>query len=177
MIVPASSYGWGPFIFLGKQIIVPRLEATVPEKVLTNTFHVKTTPEAVFEHLTTPENYVGLSPIVIAVRDVDHSSPGVVRYTAVERFKFLGFIRYDNPIRVELFTEELALHGEVRSPGGVRMGYRFDLSADGSGTRVADRLELHAPWFLLRYAAGEARKVQLARARILAGRLDVKETA
>ncbi|GIH29247.1 hypothetical protein Aph01nite_75570 [Acrocarpospora phusangensis] len=148
----------------------------MPEKVLTNTFHVNTTPEAVFEHLTTPENYVGLSPIVIAVRDVDRSSPGVIRYTAVERFKFLGFITHDNPIKVELFTEALSLYGEVRSPGNIRMAYRFDLSADGDGTRIEDRLDLHAPWFLLRYAAGEARKVQLARAQILSARLSPAES-
>ncbi|GAA0971189.1 hypothetical protein GCM10009555_021570 [Acrocarpospora macrocephala] len=149
----------------------------MPETVLTNTFHVDTTPEAVFEHLTTPENYVGLSPIVIAVHDVDRSSPGVIRYTAVERFRFLGFITHDNPIKVELFTEGLSLYGEVRSPGNIRMGYRFDLHADGDRTRIEDRLDLRAPWFLLRYAAGEARKVQLARGRILAERLAPAESA
>ncbi|GAA0422635.1 hypothetical protein Acor_58110 [Acrocarpospora corrugata] len=143
----------------------------MPETVLKNIFHVDATPQAVFDHLTTPENYVGLSPIVIAVHDVDHSTPGVIRYTAVERFRFLGFITHDNPIKVELFTEDLSLYGEVRSPGNIQMRYRFDLIADGERTRVEDRLDLKAPWFLLRYAAGEARKVQLARAQILAERL------
>ena len=66
------------------------------------------------------------------------------------------------------------MYGEVRSPGRVRMRYRFDLSPEDGGTRVEDRLELTAPWFLTRFAAGQARRVQLARAGILAERLAVR---
>jgi hypothetical protein len=146
-------------------------EATVPTRVLTNSFAIDAAPETVFAHLTTPENNVGLSPLVVAVKDVDTSEPGVIRYTAVERFRFLGLITYDNPIRVTLHTAGLSVGGEVKSPGGVRMSYRFDMAPDDAGTRVGDRLELSAPWFLIAYAAGQARKVQLARARILAERL------
>jgi len=143
----------------------------VSNRVLTHDFHVEAAPEKVFEHLTTPENYIGLSPLVVAVSDVDRSEPGVIRYTAVERFRFLWVITHDNPIRVALHTDGLSVHGEVRSPGRIRMAYRFDLKADGTGTRVNDRLDLTAPWLLVGFAAGEARKVQLARARILAERL------
>ncbi|MEV0971537.1 SRPBCC family protein [Microtetraspora glauca] len=143
----------------------------MPQRVLTNTFHVEAAPEAVFEHLTTPESYIGLSPLVVAVEDVDRSEPGVVRYTSIERFTFLGVFTHDNPIRVTLLTEGLSVRGDVKSPGNVRLVYRFDLAPDGPGTRVDDRLEITAPWFLVGYAAREARKVQLARARILAERL------
>ncbi|MBP2704631.1 SRPBCC family protein [Microbispora sp. RL4-1S] len=143
----------------------------MPTKVLTNVFHVDAAPEAVLDHLTTPENYVGLSPLVVEVRDVDRSQPGVVAYTSIERFRFFGVIRYDNAIRVTLHHDDGSVYGEVRSPGRIRMAYRFSFTPDGSGSRIDDRLELTAPWFLLGYAAGEARKVQLARARILAGRL------
>lgn len=147
----------------------------MPTRVLVNTFHVDAAPEKVFAHLTTPESYVGLSPLVVAVRDVDRSEPGVVRYTSVERFRFLG-LKYDNPIAVTLLTEGLSVRGQVRSPGGVRLGYRFDLSPEGPGTRVADRLDVSAAWFLLGFAAGQARKVQLARAGILARRLSEGST-
>jgi len=141
--------------------------------VLVNTFHVAADPKEVFDHLATPESYVGLSPLVVAVRDVDRSDPDVVRYTSIERFAF-GPFRYDNPIAVTLRTDGLAVYGEVRSPGRVRMRYRFDLSPEDGGTRVEDRLELTAPWFLTRFAAGQARRVQLARAGILAERLAVR---
>ncbi|MDF2710975.1 MAG: hypothetical protein K0R62_6627 [Nonomuraea muscovyensis] len=139
--------------------------------VLTHEFNVDVAPEKVFEHLTTPESYIGLSPLVVAVRDVDRSEPGVIRYTAVERFRFLRFLTYDNPIDVVLHTDGRSVYGEVRSPGRVRMAYRFDVAPDGAGTRVSDRLDLTAPWLLAGFAAGQARKVQLARARILAERL------
>ncbi|KAB8184102.1 SRPBCC family protein [Microbispora catharanthi] len=147
----------------------------MPARVLTNTFHVDAAPEKVFEHLTTPESYIGLSPLVVAVRDVDRSEPGVVRYTSIERFRFVG-LKYDNPIAVTLLTEGLSVRGQVRSPGGVRMGYRFDLSPEAGGTRVDDRLDLSAPWLVMGFAAGQARKVQLARARILAERLSGRST-
>jgi carbon monoxide dehydrogenase subunit G len=143
----------------------------VSNKVLSNEFHMDAAPEKVFEHLTTPENYIGLSPLVVAVSDVDRSEPGVIRYTAVERFRFLWVFTYDNPIKVALHTDGLSVHGEVRSPGNVQMAYRFDLAPDGTGTLVTDRLDMTAPWFLIGFAAGQARKVQLARARILAERL------
>ena len=145
----------------------------MPTRVLVNTFHVAADPKEVFDHLATPESYVGLSPLVVAVRDVDRSDPDVVRYTSIERFAF-GPFRYDNPIAVTLRTDGLAVYGEVRSPGRVRMRYRFDLSPEDGGTRVEDRLKLTAPWFLTRFAAGQARRVQLARAGILAERLAVR---
>ncbi|MEW9531714.1 SRPBCC family protein [Microbispora sp. NPDC049125] len=148
----------------------------MPTRVLAHTFAIDAAPETVFAHLTTPESYVGLSPLVVAVKDVDTPEPGVIRYTAVERFRFLGLITHDNPIRVTLHASALSVRGEVRSPGGVRMSYRFDMAPDGAGTRVDDRLELSAPWFLIAYAAGQARKVQLARARILAERLPARSS-
>ncbi|MFI7153053.1 SRPBCC family protein [Nonomuraea sp. NPDC050022] len=139
--------------------------------VLTHEFHVNATPEKVFEHLTTPESYIGLSPLVVAVSDVDRSEPDVIRYRAVERFRFLRIFTYDNAIDVALHTDGLSVRGEVRSPGRIRMAYRFDLEPDGTGTRMSDRLDLTAPWLLAGFAAGQARNVQLARARILAARL------
>jgi hypothetical protein len=144
----------------------------VPETVLNHTFHLVAPPQAIFDHLTAPENYIGLSPLVVAVREVDRSEPGVIRYTSVERFRWLVFT-YHNPIRVALHTSELCVFGDVKSPGGVRLSYRFELapSPGDGGTRVTDRLVVTAPRFLIRYASGQARKVQLARARILASRV------
>ncbi|MER6951462.1 SRPBCC family protein [Nonomuraea sp. NPDC000554] len=143
--------------------------------VLTHAFHVDVAPEKVFEHLTTPESYIGLSPLVVAVSDVDRSEPGVIRYTAVERFRFLRIFTHDNPIKVALHTDGLSVHGEVRSPGRIHLAYRFDLEPDGAGTRVSDRLDLTAPRLLVGFAAGQARNVQLARARILAERLSTTQ--
>ncbi|MEC3953346.1 SRPBCC family protein [Nocardia sp. CDC153] len=139
----------------------------MPEKILRNTFTVTAPAPAVYEHLIRPESYIGLSPLVVAVHDVQADS-----YVAVERFRFLT-LEYDNHIRVSLLgTPGKAVWGEVNSPGGVRMAYRFDLTDTPDGTRVDDELHLRTPFGLLGFASGQARKVQLARATILAERLD-----
>ncbi|MTE16207.1 SRPBCC family protein [Nocardia aurantiaca] len=138
----------------------------MPEKILRNAFTVPAPVEAAYEHLTRPENYIGLSPLVVAVEDVREGS-----YVAVERFRVLA-LKYDNRIRVSLQgTPGKAVWGEVNSPGGVHMAYRFDLTAAPEGTRVEDELRLRTPFGLMAFASGQARKVQLARATILTGRL------
>lgn len=152
------------------------LTSGVPDTELRHQFTVAATPAAVSAHLTEPASYVGLSPLVVEVRDVGREG-GTTRYTAVERFRFLGFLRYDSPIVVTLRLKATeAVYGDVVSPGGIRMGYRFGLEPDGDGTRVTDALRMHAPFGLLRFAASRARAVQLARSGILAGRLENSST-
>ncbi|MBP2472151.1 hypothetical protein JOF53_001023 [Crossiella equi] len=126
-------------------------------------------PEAVFAHLADPHSYLGLSPLIVEVRDV-RPSPGLVRYTAVERFR-LGPLHHDNIIEVTLRLGEGTVEGDVVSPGGVRLAYGYRLSpALGGGTRVVDWVRLTAPFGLRGFAAGQARKVQLARGRELVRR-------
>ncbi|SEK61849.1 hypothetical protein [Nonomuraea pusilla] len=142
----------------------------MPETLLRNVFHVPAAPSAVLAHLGEPASYVGLSPLVVAVRDV-RREPGGARFVSVERFRFLGFVRYDNLIEVTLRAGDAGVEGEVDSPGGVWLGYRFALTPDGDGTEVEDVLRVRARFGpLLRYAARKAREVQLARATVLAER-------
>ena len=74
-----------------------------------------------------------------------------------------------------LFSEGVVDAPDVKinacSPGWVRMRYRFDITASGAGSHVVDELDLRAPFGLMRFAAGQARNVQLARAAILEARL------
>ncbi|PZG15270.1 SRPBCC family protein [Nonomuraea aridisoli] len=140
------------------------------ETVLRNVFQVPATPAAVLAHLSEPSSYVGLSPLVVEVRDV-RREPGEVRYVCVERFRFLRVVTYDNLIEVTLRPAGDGIEGEVDSPGGVRMGYRFALAAAGGGTEVTDVLAVRATLGpVRRYAARKAREVQLARAEILTER-------
>ncbi|MFI9843503.1 SRPBCC family protein [Nonomuraea sp. NPDC051941] len=142
----------------------------MPGTVLRHAFHVPAPPPVVLAHLSEPSNYVGLSPLVVAVRDV-RREPGKTRFVAVERFRFFGFAKYDNLIEVTLRATEDGIEGEVDSPGGVRLDYRFGLTADGMGTAVEDVLTVHARLGpVLRYAVRKARQVQVARADILVGR-------
>ncbi|MCK2244682.1 MULTISPECIES: SRPBCC family protein [unclassified Crossiella] len=127
-----------------------------------------TTPETVFEHLSDPHNYLGLSPLIVEVRDVRRDG-AEVRYTAVERFRF-GFLRHDNVIEVSLVLGAGTIDGAVRSPGGVRLRYGYRIEAAPAGTAVLDHIALSTPRGLLGFAAGQARKAQLGRSRELARR-------
>jgi hypothetical protein len=145
---------------------------------LRHVYPVPAAPAQVLAHLARPDHYIGLSPLLVEVRDVREEA-GETHYVAVERFRFLGFLRHDNLIRVTLETEgsglpeTAAVHGRVVSPGGVRMTYRFDIEADaaGTGSRMTDTLQLTAPLGLLRFASGQAAAVQRARAQVLAARM------
>ncbi|WP_042430861.1 SRPBCC family protein [Streptacidiphilus anmyonensis] len=148
----------------------------MPSTELTRAYEVPAAPAEVLAHLADPENYVGLSPLLVGVRDVRREDE-VTHYLAVERFRFLGLVTHDNLIRVTLraerggLPEEGSVSGDVVSPGGVRMGYRFAIHAHDAGSRVVDTLQLSAPFGLLRFAAGKAAEVQAARGRVLAERL------
>lgn len=148
----------------------------VPSAELKHTFQIAAPPEEVFAHLAEPSHYVGLSPLLVAVRDV-HRHGGTVHYTAVERFRFLGVLRHDNIIAVTLVAvpdglpHSAEISGEVRSPGRVRMSYRFAIDRHEAGSVVTDTLQLRTPPGLLRFAASQAGAVQRARSRVLTARL------
>ncbi|MGW9493894.1 SRPBCC family protein [Streptomyces prasinus] len=150
--------------------------AEVLSTELKHTFQIAAPPEEVFAHLAEPLHYVGLSPLVVAVRDVRRNG-GTVNYTAVERFRFLGVLRHDNITDVTLaavpdgLPHSAEIFGEVRSPGRVRMSYRFVIDRHGAGSVVTDTLHLRTPLGLLRFAASQARAVQRARACVLTDRL------
>ncbi|GAA2803447.1 SRPBCC family protein [Crossiella cryophila] len=125
-------------------------------------------PEEVVEHLSDPANHVGLSPLVVAVRDI-RRTPDEVRFTAVERFRF-GPLRRDNVIEASMRLGARTVSGDVVSPGGVRLDYEFRIEAVAEGTRLVDHYRLSAPFGVLRFAVGQAKKVQVARGRELARR-------
>ncbi|MEV6492584.1 SRPBCC family protein, partial [Actinoplanes sp. NPDC051633] len=78
-------------------------------------------PAVVYAHLMDPRSYVGMAPLVVAVRDIREVS-GAVEYVAVERFR-LGPLHWDNPIRVRM-TGRPADHrvtSSVASPFGVTL--------------------------------------------------------
>ncbi|MFF0210005.1 SRPBCC family protein [Streptomyces althioticus] len=148
----------------------------MPSTELKHSFEIAAPPEEVFAHLAEPSHYVGLSPLVVAVRDVRRDG-GTVTYTAVERFRFLGVLRHDNLIDATLVAvpdglpDSAEVFGEVRSPARVCMRYRFVIDRHGTGSAVTDTLRLRTPLGLLRFAASQARAVQQARARVLTDRL------
>jgi carbon monoxide dehydrogenase subunit G len=149
--------------FGGNRVTVPCAAMSVD--VLVHAFRVGAPPAAVREHLAEPASYVGLSPLVVAVRDVEREGD-TVRYVAVERFG-----PYRNAIRVTMRVGADRIVSDVVSPGRVRLRAEVVLAGDGGGTAVTETITVTSPALLRRFVAGQARKVQQARAAELARRL------
>ncbi len=138
----------------------------MPITRFSHSFTVAAPPSVVYSHLIEPRSYIGLSPLVVEVRDVRGTD-----YVAVERFR-AGPLRWDNPIRVAMRgTPGRQVVSTVASPGNVGLVATVDLVPEGDGTAVTESIEITAPWFLRSFAAGQARKVQLHRAAELTRRM------
>ncbi|MEV4138490.1 SRPBCC family protein [Dactylosporangium sp. NPDC049742] len=132
-----------------------------------HTFLVAAPPARVFEHLADPHSYVGLSPLVVAVRDV-RADGDQVSYVALERFRF-----WTNPIRVTMTLDPAApaVVSDVVSPGRVRLRAAVTLAPSGAGTEVTETITVDSPSLLRRYVVRTARSVQLRRAAELTRRM------
>ena len=137
----------------------------MPVDVFAHTFAVAAPPAVVYGHLADPRSYVGLSPLVVSVRD-GHRDGDVVHYTAVEKFRW-----YTNPITVTMTLGELRVVSDVVSPGRVRLRAAVDLVPFGDGARVTETITVESPTLLRRFVLRQARKVQQSRAKELARRM------
>lgn len=125
----------------------------------------------VYDHLAEPQSYVGLSPLVVEVRDIRRDGPEV-SYVAVERF-VVGPVRHDNLIAVAMTFPEPGrrLVSDVVSPGRVRLVATVDLVPSGASTTVTEHVRVTFPALLRPFVLGQARKVQRARAAELTRRM------
>jgi hypothetical protein len=146
----------------GKRVTLPSW--AMPVDVFALTFVVTAAPQAVFEHLADPGSYVGLSPLVVEVRDV-HRDGDRVRYTAVERFPL-----YRNAIKVTMTLGDAQLISDVVSPGRVRLRATVGLAPHPRGTEVTETVAVESPVLLRRFVLRRARGVQRHRAAELARR-------
>ncbi|GIF22442.1 hypothetical protein BJ973_002763 [Actinoplanes tereljensis] len=144
----------------------------MPTDHFRHSFHVAAPAGEIYAHLIEPRNYIGLSPLLVAVRDV---RPGrdEITYLGVERFRF-GPFTWDNRLRVTLtpVTPDRQLRSSVISPGAVRLVATVDLVPDGDGTLVTESVELRTPAVLRRFALGQATAVQQSRAAELTRRME-----
>ncbi|MFC8905808.1 SRPBCC family protein, partial [Micromonospora sp. NPDC057140] len=152
-------------------------EARKPPVAFETTCVVAAPPDEVYHHLSDPFSYVGLSPLIVAVRDVrtshDVHGRAVAHYVAVERFRLVGPVRWDNPIRVRMVATRPGeqLVSEVHSPGWVSLRAVVDLAAVAGGTRVREQVTAAAPVPLRRFVAAKAREVAAYRAAELTRRM------
>lgn len=153
-------------------------------ETFTDRFPVGASPQRVYDHLAEPTNHIGLSPLIVAVRDIEQETDAagreVLRYVAVERFRIGGPLRYDNVLHVRQTNTEPGhqLVMEVRSPA--RVSVRFVMEIESSvpatppavtGSTVSVTVDLTMPTVLRSYVVRTAKRVQLVRARTLAERM------
>lgn len=132
----------------------------------------------VYAHLAEPENYVGLSPLVTRVYDIKRRSNGdqqaVVQYVTVEHFRFLGFIPYDNHIRVTSTQAQpnAVLINEVHSPLNVTVRFENEFSPIDGGTAIVETVTIRSPRWLQGFVVGQAKSTQAIRFARLKARLE-----
>ncbi|MGK5680640.1 SRPBCC family protein [Actinoplanes sp. URMC 104] len=142
---------------------------------LSGTARLSAPPAKVYQHLLDPHSYVGLSPLVVAVRDVrsarDEQGREATAYVAVERFP-MGPLHWDNPIRVTLtgVVEDRRLVSSVVSPGAVRLTATVDLEPAPGGTVLTESIVVRSPRLLRSFVVGQAASVQTERMAELARR-------
>lgn len=132
----------------------------------------------VYNYLSKPQSYIGLSPLVTEVTTPETSQNDegqtVIHYEAVETFRFLGFMRYPNRIHVDMIlsrpNEQMV--NLVKSVPNVRMKFVFDFQPDGDGTWVNESVTADAPLPLKGFVVSQAKAVQQARGRILKQRIE-----
>jgi hypothetical protein len=145
----------------------------VPVDRFSDSVRIAAPPAEIYAHLLDPTSYIGLSPLVVAVRDVRPVGDSVA-YVAVERFR-LGPLHRDNPIRVTLTGEvpDVRLVSDVRSPGAVRLTAVVDLAPTPDGnTTLTESIEVRSPALLRGFVVKQARSVQRHRLAELARRFD-----
>ncbi|MFV2021241.1 SRPBCC family protein [Micromonospora sp. LOL_023] len=147
-------------------------------------FTVAAPPRRVYDHLAEPANHIGLSPLIVAVRDIERETDAagreVLRYVAVERFRFGGLLRYDNVLHVRQTNTEPSrqLVMEVRSPARVSVRFVMEIESTAlamepavTGSTVTVTVSLTMPTILRSFVVRTAKRVQLVRARTLAERM------
>ncbi len=136
-----------------------------------HSFTVAAPPSQVYAHLIDPHSYIGLSPLVVEVRDITETDEAI-SYVAVERFDF-GPFHWNNPIKVRMTgsADGRTIVSAVRSPGFVTLTQRVTLTPADIGTTVHESIALTAPAPLRNFVLGQARSVQRHRAAELTRRM------
>lgn len=132
----------------------------------------------VYAHLSEPQNYMGLSPLLVEVSDIsrtlDSRGKTVIHYRAVEELRYFGFIKYHNPIRVALTLTEMNKHmlTEVKANLGIFMRFRYDFEEVGGSTWITEIVEAQTPTLLSSYVIGQAKHAQQSRINNLKARME-----
>ena len=123
-------------------------------------------PAEVYAHLLEPRSQLGLQPLLTRIEGVEYDRDGSgrarARFEAIERLRFVGFVRYDNRIRVEcvglLRNRRIGFTAWSRPGIVVHSEFALEPRGDGSQTRVVESVEIEAPGILLAMTLRIARR-------------------
>jgi hypothetical protein len=117
----------------------------------------------VFAELSAPERFLGLQPLLTAVREV--AGPDATRcFEAVERVPLLAGWTLPSRLRVELApsADATRVAFRTRAPLGIRLIGSFDLDEASGGTSVRESVELRCARLLRGFVAPRAMRAQEA---------------
>lgn len=131
----------------------------------------------IYAHLSEPSSYIGLSPLITEVSNVQPITDAEgqsIQYEAVETFHFWGFIRYPNRIKVRLVLTkaDAQMVHLVESAPNVRLRFTFDFRPENGGTWIDENVTATMPLPLRGYVVAQAKSVQQSRAQILTKRME-----
>lgn len=143
------------------------------------TIQIDVPPTVIYSHFADPMNYLGLSPLIVEVRQIQHginaAQKPTCRHEAVELFQ-LGWIQHRNVITTTTTFEQQdeIFINEVISPMNVRVRFEVHLAPlnDGQATRYQEVVTADAPFMLAGFVEKQAKKMQVIRLARLKERLE-----
>lgn len=129
---------------------------------ITHTCFIDAPASTIYDYLAEPANYRGLQPFVVAVHDITRGTDEHGRQTrgslSIERFQFLRFFHFDNPIRVLMTltkpNEELV--NQVKAAFGLQLEFVTTLQPENTGTRLSEVVTIQTPWLMQGYVVKQA---------------------
>jgi len=143
-----------------------------------HTYVVHAPAAKIYEHLAEPMSYIGLSPLVGQISDVewdiDEQHQSIVTYKTVELFRFLGFITYPNPLNVvmTLAHPNQQIISDVQSGFNTTVRFVFDLKEQADGTTITETITATMPALLSGFVVSQAKAVQQHRVKVLKQRME-----
>lgn len=141
------------------------------------TKQISADPETIYQHLSQPNNLIGLQPLLTRVDRIqpfEQNSRKAVSYETVEAFRWKGITLYENRIRVNtIFTDPpVRFETTVKSFPNINLLVTYTLRPIERGTLVTEEMQIECHSWLAGFVTSEARKAQTALLENLRSRLE-----
>ncbi len=129
--------------------------------------HIHASPQALYEHLQNPQNFIGLQPLLTQVERVRYQEKdGVqtVAYDTVEAFRWHGLVLYKNRIHAQtVFTQPpYQFHTVVHSFPNIVLHVEYRFTPQNGQTLVQEITQITTHAWLAKFVTTQAAKAQTA---------------